>query len=156
MPSTIGDPTLQDAANLARALATDLDSGLSTDEAARRLATLSASEAALLTSAQAPIVVARMRSPGDLAPGVAPGLDRVGLMLPTTPLHSLLVGAAGRPLVMTSGNASEEPIAIGIAEARRRLAGIADAFLLHDREITSRHDDSVVRMAGSGNAGAQS
>jgi hydrogenase maturation protein HypF len=70
-------------------------------------------------------------------------------MLAYTPLHLLLMDLVGRPLVMTSGNASEEPIASGIADARVRLGGIADGFLLHDREIVARCDDSVVRlMAG--------
>jgi hydrogenase maturation protein HypF len=69
-------------------------------------------------------------------------------MLAYTPLHHLLLEAVDRPLVMTSGNQSEEPIAIGNAEARRRLAGIADGFLLHDREIVARYDDSVLRVAG--------
>jgi hydrogenase maturation protein HypF len=67
-------------------------------------------------------------------------------MLPYTPLHLLLLEAVGRPLVMTSGNASDEPIATGNDEARARLAGIADGFLLHDREIVARYDDSVVRV----------
>ena len=83
-----------------------------------------------------------------LAPAVAPGLDTVGVMLAYTPLHHLLLDLAGGPLVMTSGNRSEEPIAIGNDEAPHRLGGIADAFLLHDREIVARYDDSVVRVAG--------
>ncbi|HXW97578.1 MAG TPA: Sua5/YciO/YrdC/YwlC family protein, partial [Gemmatimonadales bacterium] len=78
-------------------------------------------------------------------------LDTIGVMLPSTPLHLLLLEAAGRPLVMTSGNQSEEPIAIGNDEARSRLLDIADGFLMHDREILSRLDDSVIRSAG-GNA----
>ncbi|MBA4370684.1 MAG: carbamoyltransferase HypF, partial [Coriobacteriaceae bacterium] len=81
-----------------------------------------------------------------LAPSIAPGLREVGVMLPYTPLHHLLVRAAGVPLVMTSGNLSDEPIATGNAEALARLAGIADAFLMHDRGIRSRYDDSVVRV----------
>jgi hydrogenase maturation protein HypF len=69
-------------------------------------------------------------------------------MLAYTPLHHLLLDAVRRPLVMTSGNRSEEPIATANDDARRRLAGIADAFLLHDREIVGRCDDSVLRLAG--------
>jgi hydrogenase maturation protein HypF len=83
-----------------------------------------------------------------LAPSVAPGLSELGAVLPYTPLHYLLVDAVGgRPLVMTSGNLSDEPIAIDNAEALIRLAPVADAFLLHDREIRQRYDDSVVRVA---------
>jgi hydrogenase maturation protein HypF len=84
---------------------------------------------------------------GALAPSVAPGLKELGVMLPYTPLHHLLMRAVGgRPLVMTSGNLSDEPIAIDNAEALDRLSGVADAFLLHDREIRQRYDDSVVRV----------
>ncbi|NTU71780.1 MAG: carbamoyltransferase HypF [Coriobacteriia bacterium] len=82
-----------------------------------------------------------------LAEGVADGLVEVGVMLPYTPLHHLLLNAVGgRPLVMTSGNLSDEPIATDNAEALERLGSIADAFLLHDRAILSRYDDSVVRV----------
>ena len=80
-----------------------------------------------------------------LAPSLAPGLREVGMMLPYTPLHHLLLDAFGGPLVMTSGNRSEEPIATGNTEALERLGDIADAFLLHDRDIYTRYDDSVVR-----------
>jgi hydrogenase maturation protein HypF len=83
-----------------------------------------------------------------LAADVADGLGEVGVMLPYTPLHHLLLEAAGTPLVMTSGNLSDEPIATDNAEALTRLAPIADAFLLHDRAILSRYDDSVVRVVG--------
>ena len=84
-----------------------------------------------------------------LAPSVAPGLAELGVMLPYTPLHHLLMKAVGgRPLVMTSGNLSDEPIAIDNAEALERLSPIADAFLLHDRDIRQRYDDSVVRVVG--------
>lgn len=115
---------------------------------ARAFAEVSPAEADLLKSAERPIVLLRrLRQPG-LAPAVAPGLDTVGVMLAYTPLHHLLLDRVKRPLVMTSGNRSEEPIATDNADARRRLAGIADAFLLHDRDIVSRYDDSVVRMAG--------
>lgn len=81
-----------------------------------------------------------------IASGVADDLAEIGVMLPYTPLHHLLLAEVGRPLVMTSGNLSDEPIATGNAEALSRLASIADAFLLHDRAILSRYDDSVVRV----------
>ena len=77
-----------------------------------------------------------------------PAAPWLGLMLPYTPLHHLLCADAGRPLVMTSGNRSDEPIAIDDDEARERLGGIADAFLAHDRPIHRRCEDSVVRAAG--------
>ena len=97
-----------------------------------------------LTSWQAPIVlIAAARS---LAPSVAPGFARHGVMLPSTPLHHLLARAAGRPLVMTSGNASEEPICVTNEEAASRLSSIADAVLVHDRDVVARYDDSVVRV----------
>lgn len=119
---------------------------------ARAIAEVSDQEAALLTSAERPIVLLRRltdpgRKPG-VAGGVSPGLDTVGVMLAYTPLHHLLLEQVRRPLVMTSGNVSDEPIAIDNADARTRLAGIADAFLLHNRDIVSRYDDSVVRVVG--------
>ena len=82
-----------------------------------------------------------------LAEEIAPGLREVGVMLPYTPLHHLLVHGFGGPLVMTSGNLSEEPICKDAEEARDRLHGIADVFLDHDRPIAARYDDSVVRVA---------
>ena len=113
------------------------------DEAvARRVGDPTSVELAELTSWRAPIVLVAGRD--ALAPGVAPGYRRVGLMLPSTPLHHLLLAAADRPLVMTSGNVSDEPICIDDDDALRRLAPIADAFVLHDRQIVSRYDDSVV------------
>jgi hydrogenase maturation protein HypF len=117
-------------------------------EAARRLGAVGDIEERLLTSRERPIVVLRRAWPSELAPSVSPGLDTVGVMTAYTPLHVLLLEAVERPLVMTSGNACEEPIAIGNGEARESLGSIADAFLLHDREIISRYDDSVVRVAG--------
>lgn len=115
-------------------------------EEAGTLARIGAVEAAMLRSSARPIVLLPARADGPLAPGVAPGLDTIGVMLPSTPLHHLLLAALDGPLVMTSGNHSEEPIAIGNAEARTRLREIADAFLLHDREIITRYDDSVLRV----------
>jgi hydrogenase maturation protein HypF len=114
---------------------------------ARELAEIDATEAEMLTSRERPVVVLRRRSEGGLARGVAPRLDSVGIMLAYTPLHHLLADLVRRPLVMTSGNLSEEPIAIASDDAKQRLAGVADAFLLHDREIVARYDDSVVRVA---------
>lgn len=99
----------------------------------------------LLQSPAHPIVVADRRPDTGLAAGVAPGLAQLGVMLAYTPLHHLLLRAVGRPLVMTSGNRSEEPIAMANAEALARLGSIADGFLLHDRDIAARYDDSVVR-----------
>ena len=105
----------------------------------------SAAELALLTSSARPIVLVRRRDDGGLAEGVAPGSRWVGLMLPYTPLHHLLLHDAGGPLVMTSGNLSDEPIAIDDADALDRLGGIADLVLAHDRPIHRRCEDSVVR-----------
>ncbi len=118
-------------------------------DAARAVAHVSEHEAAALQSSARPIVLLTPRAGAHLAAALAPGLDRVGVMLAYTPLHHLLLKAADRPLVMTSGNLSEEPIAIGLDEGRTRLRPLVDAFLLHDREILSRCDDSVVRVAGA-------
>ncbi|MDF1553924.1 MAG: carbamoyltransferase HypF [Deferrisomatales bacterium] len=118
--------------------------------AARRLATVDATGAALLTSPQAPIVLLPSCPDSALASAVAPGQDRVGVFLPTTPLHHLLCAAvAGRPLVMTSGNRSDEPMLATLAQARDRLAGVADAYLTHDRSVVHRVDDSVVKTMGA-------
>jgi hydrogenase maturation protein HypF len=115
----------------------------------RRFATVAPDEAAALQSAAAPIVVLDALAP-DALPGVAPGLATLGFMLPGTPLHHLLLHGVDRPLVMTSGNLSDEPQCIGNAEALQRLRGVAESFLLHDRDIARRVDDSIVRMmAGS-------
>jgi hydrogenase maturation protein HypF len=111
---------------------------------AERLADLTPAEVALLTSPARPIVLAR--GLGGLAPVVTPDLRQVGLYLPYTPLHELLLARVGRPLVMTSGNRSDEPMAVENDEAVRRLAGIADFFLVHDRPIATRTDDSVARV----------
>ncbi len=117
-------------------------------EQARALASITPEEAELLASRERPIVLLRRRPGATLAPSIAPGLDTVGVMLAYTPLHHLLLDRVDRPLVMTSGNLSEEPIATANDDAVRRLAGIADAFLLHDRDIVARYDDSVLRLAG--------
>jgi hydrogenase maturation protein HypF len=119
--------------------------------AADRLARAGATEQAALTSPERPVVLlARRRWHGapPLAAEVHPGLTRVGLFLPTTGLHHLLLDELARPLVVTSGNLSDEPLSIDDAEARHALAGVADGFLTHDRSIRSRYDDSVVQFAG--------
>jgi hydrogenase maturation protein HypF len=116
---------------------------------ARRLAVVSDEESRLLGAPERPIVLLEA-VPGTLAPSVHPGLARVGVMLAYTPVHHLLLDLVGRPLIMTSGNFSEEPIAAGIEEGLARLGPVADGFLLHDREIVARCDDSVVRMSGAG------
>lgn len=113
---------------------------------AESLCELSDAERELLAGTARPIVLARRKPGAHLAHSVAGDLPDIGIMLPYTPLHHLLLAAAGRPLVMTSGNLSEEPIATGNTEALERLAPLADAFLLHDRDIRSRYDDSVVRV----------
>ena len=116
--------------------------------AARALCHVTATEAALLAGPARPIVllVARRRGTPALAPSVAAGNRRLGLFLPYTPLHHLLLEAVGRPLVLTSGNLSDEPLATDDADAATRLAGLADSFLTHDREIRARYDDSVTRV----------
>jgi len=110
---------------------------------------VSSEERKLLQSAECPIVLLRWkRSSSDISPAVAPKLKYLGVMLPYTPLHHLLLREAGLPLVMTSGNLSEEPIAKDNDEALVRLRGIADYFLLHNRDIFGRYDDSVYMVEG--------
>ncbi|MGD0247519.1 MAG: carbamoyltransferase HypF [Candidatus Limnocylindrales bacterium] len=135
---------------------------------ARRLARLTPEEEALLISPPRPIVLVERRvaqggaagarrgagATPPLADGVvnaeperAAALNRrVGLFLPYTPLHHLLLEGLGRPIVLTSGNLADEPLATDDGEALGRLAGIADSFLAHDREIRARYDDSVTRV----------
>jgi hydrogenase maturation protein HypF len=112
--------------------------------AARALAKLAPAEEALLVSPERPIVLCRRRPEARLAPEVAPETPLVGLILPYTPVHHLLLAATARPLVMTSGNLSEEPIAFEDGDAR--LDALADVFLAHDRPIAARCDDSVARV----------
>jgi len=113
-------------------------------EAARAVCALTGEEEALLQTSARPIVLARARTGNGIAAGVAPGIPWLGVFLPYAPLqHLLFADARIRALVMTSANLSEEPIAIDNDEARERLGEIADAFLLHDREILQRCDDSV-------------
>ncbi len=121
-----------------------------TIEDAEELAHITPEERELLTSAERPIVLVTRRQDSPLAPEIAPDNPWVGLLLAYTPLHHLLLEDVGRPLVMTSGNLSDEPIVCGNGEALERLAGVADAFLTHDREIESRCDDSVVRAIAGG------
>ncbi|MBN1862465.1 MAG: carbamoyltransferase HypF [Dehalococcoidales bacterium] len=105
---------------------------------------LSPEEERLLSSPQCPIVLLKWRRDSShITAGVAPNLKYLGVMLPYTPLHHLLLRETGRPLVMTSGNLSEEPIARDNDEALVRLKGIAGYFLLHNRGISARYDDSV-------------
>lgn len=117
-------------------------------EEAEKYCRINEEEIKLLASPRAPIVLLPEKEGSRLSRQVAPGLRNQGLFLPYTPLHHLLLAEAGIPLVMTSGNVSEEPIAKENEEARRRLAGIADYFLLHDRDILVRYDDSVTSVLG--------
>lgn len=118
----------------------------------RRYARVSDEEEALLNRAAAPIVI--LDTPGCEAPppgiaaGVAPGVQTLGFMLPGTPLHHLMLRRMNRPIVLTSGNLADEPQCIDNAEALERLGGIAEYFLLHDRDIARRVDDSVTRLVG--------
>jgi hydrogenase maturation protein HypF len=115
--------------------------------AAKALCEVGTAEEELLGSPARPIVLLRKKSDCSVADGVAPGNPWLGVMLPYTPLHHLLLHAAGGlPLVMTSGNRSEEPIAYRDDEAVEKLAGIADLFLMHNRSIHLRCDDSVTRV----------
>ncbi len=113
---------------------------------ARTLAEMSPEEELLLRSPERPIVLVKAHERTGLAPEVAPGSRMLGLFLPYTPLHHLLLEAVDSPLVMTSANLAEEPICIGNDEAFRRLKQIADALLIHDRDIVTRCDDSVARV----------
>jgi hydrogenase maturation protein HypF len=114
-------------------------------EAARELVRLADEEAALLAGRERPIVLAPRRPRARVAASVAPRSADLGIMLPYSGLHHLLLADAGEPLVMTSGNVSDEPIAHEDEDARTRLDGIADLVLAHDRPIQTRTDDSVVR-----------
>ena len=119
-------------------------------EAARTLVELTPAEERLLTGPERPIVVARARDGAAVAPSVAPVGPDLGVMLPYSPLHHLLAADAGLPLVLTSGNVSDEPIAFADDDALERLGGIADRFCVHDRPIHVRTDDSVVRSLDPG------
>jgi hydrogenase maturation protein HypF len=107
---------------------------------------VSEAEEKLLTSPQSPIVLMSWKAESVLCEEIAPNLKYLGLMLPYTPMHHLLLKESGLPLVMTSGNISEEPICKDNDEAVRRLSGIADYFLVHNRDIYARYDDSVTMV----------
>lgn len=113
----------------------------------RRYCTFADDEVSLLASATAPIVLLDASGPERLPDAIAPGLRTLGFMLPTTPLHALLLRRMGRPVVMTSGNLSDAPQVIADADAKAELAGIASFALVHERDILNRVDDSVVRIA---------
>ncbi len=120
-------------------------------ECAKRYCHISDLEAKALASYHAPILLLRrLAEPPDellIAPSVAPGNPNLGVMLPYSPLHQLLLEEIGRPIVCTSGNRSEEPMAIGTDDALRQLEGVADVFLTHDRSIIRPVDDSVGQIA---------
>lgn len=118
--------------------------------AAERLVVLDDAARAALTAPARPIVLAPARSDAPVAASVAPATAGLGVMLPYTPLHHLLLKAFGRAVVMTSGNPTAEPLCIDNAEALARLGGVADRFLLHDRPIARGVDDSVVRVLSDG------
>lgn len=121
-------------------------------ESVRQWCDVSALEACLLQSPAAPIVLlARNRRPNDLAASVAPGNPNLGVLLPYTPLHHLLLAELGFPVVATSGNRRDEPICIDEREAGEKLGDIADFFLIHNRPILRPLDDSILRViAGRG------
>jgi hydrogenase maturation protein HypF len=117
---------------------------------AREIAEVGAGEERLLRSASAPVVLLRKKEhpSREVSPAVAPRNAYLGIMLPHAPLHHLLFDDDLAVLVMTSGNASGEPIVAELDEAREKLAGVADAFLAHDRGIVNRNDDSIVCVEG--------
>jgi hydrogenase maturation protein HypF len=117
--------------------------------AAETLVSLSSSSLRLLTSPARPIVLAPRLKGAPVARAVAPGSPELGVMLPYSPLHHLLLADVGETLVMTSANVSDEPIAFVDDDAVERLRGIADLFLVHDRPIQTRTDDSVVRLVAA-------
>jgi hydrogenase maturation protein HypF len=118
--------------------------------AARALVDLAPEDEALLSGRERPIVLARRRPEAGVAASVAPDSSDLGVMLPYSPLHHLLAADAGAPLVMTSGNLSDEPIAHEDGDALDRLAAVADLLLVHDRPIQTRTDDSVLRARHGG------
>ncbi|MFW6113109.1 MAG: carbamoyltransferase HypF, partial [Thermodesulfobacteriota bacterium] len=119
-------------------------------EEAARLCHLTDLDRTLLLSPERPVVLCRRRAGGDISPLAAPGNNYLGLLLPYTPLHLLLMDQAPAALIMTSGNLSEEPLVFTNANARDRLAPLADAFLMHNRDIHVPCDDSVVRPLPDG------
>jgi hydrogenase maturation protein HypF len=132
---------------------------IATLDEVRRYCELSDEEAGMLKSHRAPIVLLKKLASQNVSDnekylaiveGVAPGNPYLGVMLPYTPLHYLLMEAVGRPIVCTSGNLSEDPMAISNKEAIDRLGSIADVFLTHDRPIVRPVDDSIVRLGPVG------
>lgn len=113
---------------------------------AENLAVLSDRERRVLTSAAAPIVLVKAKSDLNIAPAVAPQQALLGLMLPYTPLHHLIMHGMEKPVIATSANQHGEPICIDNTQAFEKLAGIADFFLCHDRDILRPLDDSIVRV----------
>jgi hydrogenase maturation protein HypF len=114
---------------------------------ARELATIDQVEQRALTSPRRPVVLLNRKAEADLAHSVVPSNRFIGVMLPYTPLHHLLCESVKQPIVFTSGNVSDEPIAYTDDEATKRLSPIADYFVIHDRQIHIRTDDSVVRVS---------
>lgn len=114
--------------------------------AAAEIATLDSSEQDLLSSIERPIVLVARRDQFSLPEELAPRLPQLGLLLPYSPLHHLLLAGSEGPLVMTSGNRADEPIAFKDQDAFARLSEIADLFLVHDQEIEARCDDSIARV----------
>ncbi|MCC5645613.1 carbamoyltransferase HypF [Nostoc sp. CHAB 5824] len=110
--------------------------------------TVNAKEKELLTSSAAPIVLLQATGKKVVASSVAPGQNTLGFMLPYTPLHHLILRRMNRPIILTSGNLTDEPQCIDNDEAKEKLGTIADYFLFHNREIINRVDDSVVRVMG--------
>jgi hydrogenase maturation protein HypF len=125
-------------------------------ESAHQVVLLSRAEAELLQTPERPILLAAKRPSAEgIAAAVAPGTRYLGVMLPYTPLHHLLLAQVDRPLVMTSGNRTDEPIAFRDADALASLSAIADGFLLHNRPIQTRCDDSVLRVAPGPSGGTR-
>jgi len=124
---------------------------VATSEEIKKHCLVSGEEEELLRSPECPIVLLEWKSEtSNIVPGTAPNLKHLGVMLPYTPLHHIMLNEARVPLVMTSGNISEEPIARDKDEALSKLKGIADFFLLHNRDIYSRYDDSVCTVEDIG------
>ncbi len=115
-------------------------------EVVRRYCNVSKAEEDLLTSARRPVVLLKRRADAIIPEAVAPGVTTLGFMLPYSPLHHLILENLDRPLVMTSGNVSDEPVCYEDEEVIKRLSRIADYFLLHNRRIHLRADDSVTRV----------
>jgi hydrogenase maturation protein HypF len=114
---------------------------------AARISRIGKEEETLLLSPQRPIVLAGKRETGTISPAVAPGMSDLGIMLPYTPLHHMLLERHFQALIMTSANQVDEPICIANREAIKRLKGIADFFLVHNRDILVRCDDSIATVS---------